>query len=54
MHKMSCAGEDHRQIMFVRGLDNFGIFDRTAGLNYCRDAEFSGFVNVVAERKKSI
>ena len=43
MPKMSHAGEDHRDAMFVGGGDDFVVFDRAAGVTPTALFLFSAF-----------
>ena len=48
------AGKHHRHAVLVGGSDDLRIAQRTAGLDYRRNAVFGGKVDAVAERKEGI
>ena len=54
MPEMAHAGEDHRDFMFVRRLNNFLIANRAARLNNRNNAGFRRDINCIAEREKRI
>ena len=54
MPKVSHAGEDHGDAMFVGRGDDFVVLDRAAGLDDRFGAGVGRFVQAVAERIKSV
>ena len=54
MSKVSHAGEDHRDAMFVGGSDDFVVLDRAAGLDDGFGAGVGRFVQAVAERIEGV
>ena len=54
MFEVSVTGKDHRNAVFVGRFDRFIVLYRAARLDYRRDAELCGFVDVVAEREERV
>jgi hypothetical protein len=48
------AGEHHREAVFIRGLDDFGISYRPPRLNHRRRACRGNGIEAVAKREKRI
>src|SRR2546423_1012859 len=54
MAELTHAGEDHRDVVLVRGLDHFLIADRTTWLHDCRHSSLRRLLDAVAEREECI
>lgn len=54
MAEMADAGEDHRQPMFVRGGDDFGIAHRTARLDHRSNTGLGSCIDTVAKWEEGI
>ena len=48
------AGEGHRHVVFVAGLDHVVVADRAAGFRDVGDAALSRALNIVAEREERV
>ena len=54
MFEVPVTGKYHRNAVFVGRGDRFVVLYRASGLDYRRDAELCGFVDVVAEREERV
>ena len=54
MLEMPYAGKGHGHTVFVGGGDGIGVLDRSSWLDNGRDAEFCGFIDIVAERDERV
>src|SRR6476620_5240776 len=52
--EMTNAGKHHRQVMFIRGNNNFLVTYRATWLNDRGDAVLRRFINAIAKREESV
>src|SRR6267142_5926632 len=54
MLEVANAGEYHREIVLIGCGNDFGIANRSAGLNDSGDAMFCSFIDAISKRKESV